>query len=105
MLYVIGVITADTPIINNKLNILEPTIFPIAISLSPLIAAVKLVTSSGRLVPIATIVNPIIFSLIFNAVATNLAFSTTKSPPIFNPAIPNIISIFYCIFNIYNSNW
>ena len=46
------------------LNMFEPIIFPIAISLFPLIAAVTLVTSSGKLVPIARIVRLIIFSLI-----------------------------------------
>ena len=50
-LYVIGEIILDTPIISNILNIFEPKIFPIAISLLPLAAAVTLVTSSGRLVP------------------------------------------------------
>lgn len=48
---------------NNILNIFDPIIFPIAISLFPFIAAVTLVTSSGKLVPIASIVNPIIFHL------------------------------------------
>ena len=65
-LYFIGFIIADNPIINNKLNIFEPIIFPIAMSLSPFIAAITLVTSSGKLVPIATIVKPIIFALMCN---------------------------------------
>lgn len=39
------------PIISKILNIFEPIIFPIAISLFPFIAAVTLVTSSGKLVP------------------------------------------------------
>ena len=64
MLYVIGVIAEDTPIINNILNIFDPIMFPIAISLFPFTAAVTLVISSGKLVPTASIVNPIIFSLI-----------------------------------------
>ena len=74
ILYLLGLIIADNPIINNRLNIFDPIIFPIAISLSPFIAAITLVTNSGKLVPIATIVNPIIFSLIFNCVATDFAF-------------------------------
>ena len=45
------------------LNIFEPIIFPIAISLFPFIAAVTLVTSSGKLVPTAKIVKLINFSL------------------------------------------
>ena len=44
------------PIISKILNIFEPIIFPIAISLFPFIAAVTLVTSSGKLVPTAKIV-------------------------------------------------
>lgn len=66
------------------LNIFEPIIFPIAISLFPFIAAVTLVTNSGRLVPIASIVKLIIFSLIpiFSAMIT--ALSTDKSPLFLN---------------------
>lgn len=60
---------ADTPNISKILNILEPSIFPIAMSLSPFIAAVTEVTSSGKLVPIAIIVKLITFSLIFKLCA------------------------------------
>ena len=73
----------------------EPTILPIAISLSPLIAAVTLVTNSGKLVPIATIVNPITFSLTLNVIAILFAFSTTNSLPNFNNIIPRSISIVF----------
>ena len=62
-LYVIGFIIDATPRINNILNIFDPIIFPIAMSLFPFIAAVTLVTNSGRLVPTARIVKLIIFSL------------------------------------------
>lgn len=55
----IGNINPATPSTNSILNILEPTILPIAISDSPLRAAIILVTSSGRLVPNAIIVRPI----------------------------------------------
>ena len=63
MLYTIGLIKADIPIINNILNMFEPIIFPIAISLLPFIAAETLVTNLGKLVPIANIVTLISFSL------------------------------------------
>ena len=55
----IGFILADIPKINIILNIFEPTTFPIAIPFSPFPVATKLVTSSGREVPTATIVSPI----------------------------------------------
>ena len=71
----------------------EPKIFPIAISLLPLIAAVTLVTNSGKLVPIASIVKLINFSLKFKFLAIETALFTVKSPPIFNPIIPNITKI------------
>ena len=44
------------------LKIFDPIIFPIEISNSFLNTATSVVTTSGRLVPIATIVNPIIRS-------------------------------------------
>lgn len=46
------------------LKIFDPTTFPMAISLSPFLVATILVTSSGKEVPMATIVNPIRASLI-----------------------------------------
>lgn len=88
-LYFIGDITADAPIINNILNMFDPIIFPIAISESCFIAAVTLVTNSGKLVPIAIIVKLIIFSLMLNIRASFSELSTTKSPPNFNATIPN----------------
>lgn len=57
--------------------------FPIAMSLSPFTAAVTLVANSGKLVPIASIVKLIIFSLILNCLAITRALSTIKSPPNF----------------------
>ena len=62
----LGVVTTSfilVTIISKILNIFEPIIFPIAISLFPFIAAVTLVTSSGKLVPTAKIVKLINFSL------------------------------------------
>lgn len=63
----------------------DPIIFPIAISEFPLNAAVTLVISSGRLVPIASIVKLITFSLIPNWLAIKTELLTVKSPPTFRP--------------------
>ena len=59
-----GRINAESPMTNNMLNILLPTIFPMAMSAFPFLAAITLVTSSGSDVPNATIVSPIIRLLI-----------------------------------------
>ncbi len=60
----IGFINAGIAITNNILNILDPIILPRAISPSFLHEAIIDVISSGRDVPIATIVNPISLLLI-----------------------------------------
>ena len=78
------------------LKICEPKIFPIAISVSPFLVATTEVNNSGRLVPIATIVRPINFSLIPNIVAISTEPLTTKSPPNFNPNIPISIKASDC---------
>ena len=88
ILNVIGFIKVATPIINVILNILEPIMFPTEISLLPFKAATTLVTSSGRLVPIAIIVKLIIFSLILKNSAIITELSTIKFPPNFNATIP-----------------
>ena len=54
-----GVISALEPTTNRILKILDPMMFPIAMSALPFLAAVTEVTSSGKEVPKATIVNPI----------------------------------------------
>ena len=59
----IGLIDDAIPSTNKMLNTLEPIALPSAISTSPLRAATKDVTSSGREVPRAIIVRPIILSL------------------------------------------
>ena len=68
------------------LNILLPTILPIAISFSFLIHATTLVTSSGNDVPKATIVSDISLSLTPNFCATRTLLFTTK-------LLPNTIAI------------
>ena len=76
-----GQITLENPKINKILKIFEPTAFPNANPLSPFLHATTLVTSSGKDVPIAIIVNPIKFSLNPNILAILHALSTTKFPP------------------------
>ena len=53
-------ITAQTPRTTIRLKMLEPITLLNAISFEPLSAAVVLTASSGALVPMATIVSPII---------------------------------------------
>lgn len=65
----IGCMALETPKINKRLKIFEPTTLPTAIPVSPLDAATIDVTSSGRLVPIATIVKPTNVSLMPHASA------------------------------------
>lgn len=67
------------PNTSNILKILLPTIFPIAISDWRFIEATTEVTSSGALVPNATIVSPIIDSEILNESAILLAEPISKS--------------------------
>ena len=55
---VIGLIIAKTPITRKIFAILDPITFPTAISLCPIFAAETVPASSGKLVPIATTLNP-----------------------------------------------
>ncbi len=79
--YATGVINAEVPTTKRILKILLPTILPTAISALPLIAAVTLVTSSGREVPKATMVRPINRSLMPKISASAVAASTATSEP------------------------
>lgn len=74
------------------LNILEPTILPIAISDSPLRAAITLVTSSGKLVPSATIVRPITRSDTPIYCAILMADNTVILLPNINAISPKMIN-------------
>ena len=65
----------------SMLNTLEPMAFPKAISTSFLRAATTDVTSSGRLVPMDTIVRPTRVSLMPKERAIRLAESTVRFPP------------------------
>ena len=64
-----GRIRAVIPRIIIVLNILDPMMFPIAMSELPLKAEMKLTTISGVDVPIPTIVSPMTNSLIPNLLA------------------------------------
>ena len=72
---------AVIPSMRNTLAMLDPRTFPIAISVLPSIPAMIDTTSSGILVPIATIVSPIIASEIENLFASDTAPSTSMFQP------------------------
>lgn len=86
-----GLIALLIPKMNRILKILDPSTLPITIPLSPFLSAVIDVTSSGKDVPIATMVRPMSASLNPNVLAMKLAPSTTKSEPIMIPIIPIIM--------------
>ena len=79
------------PNTKNTLNRLLPMTLPMAIPGFFFKAAVTEVASSGREVPPATSVSPMIESLTPNERAIPLAPSTKNCPPKINPASPPII--------------
>ena len=85
--------TQVVPRTNKMLKMFEPTMLPTAISGCFFKAATMQVTNSGRLVPIATTVSPIILSEMFNICAISIAELTVKLLPQISPAIPAIIKI------------
>lgn len=87
----IGEITAAMPSTKRILKTFEPITFPRAISISFFLAATIDVTSSGRLVPRATIVMPIRLSDIPKLRAISEAPSTTIFPPAAMAIIPPTI--------------
>ena len=87
-----GQMSATVPITNRILNILLPTIFPIAMPAFPFLAAETDVTSSGSDVPKATIVSPIKRSLMPHALAIVVAPFTTKLLPATTSTAPNTIN-------------
>ncbi|MPM82787.1 hypothetical protein SDC9_129849 [bioreactor metagenome] len=72
---------AEIPKIIPILNRLEPRTFPIDRALCPFIAAFTLTTNSGALVPMETIVSPIISGLTPNLAAKEDAPDTSHSAP------------------------
>ncbi len=78
---------ADKPRITKIFIILEPTTFQTAISGFHLRAAIIEVASSGALVPIATIVRPMIACESQKLLAITTAPSTSNFPPVNKTAI------------------
>ena len=91
------------PATKSMLNILLPTMLPMAISVCPFFAAVHDVTSSGRDVPNATMVSPISLSVMPNLPAIYDAAFTVKLLPTTtsaNPMIMNNISLGALSFSV-----
>ena len=91
-----GVNSAHAPQTTIRLKILEPTALLTASALFPDMDAVTLTASSGRLVPIATIVSPIIIEGTRRRFATEELPSTKKSAPLIkstNPTTSSTIAI------------
>ena len=87
-----GQIIADTPRISKMLATLEPKIFPSANCELPSKLAIRFTSSSGKLVPNDTMVNPITISDILNRFPIAEAPSTSKSAPLIritNPTTNN----------------
>jgi hypothetical protein len=84
---------AAIPTTHNKLNILDPTTFAIAISLLPFKAAVTLTAASGALVPNATIVKPIIKVGTLKILAIDEEPTTNVSAPFIRSKKPIINNI------------
>ena len=96
----IGFIKAQIPRTAKRLKIFEPVTLLSAISLEPLIAAEVLTASSGALVPIATMVNPIITPGTLKVRASEELPSTKKSAPFISVANPTARNkMFRKIFN------
>ena len=89
----IALIALLAPSTNKMLKMFDPITFPITNWFSPFFKAVIDVTSSGKEVPIATMVKPTSVSLIPRAIAIAEALSTTKSPPRTMPARPTRMKI------------
>ena len=86
-----GEIIAVIPKMPKILKILDPITLPRAMSSSCLIAATMLVASSGKLVPAATIVNPIIASGMLQSFAMKTAPARKAFAPVINPINPRTV--------------
>lgn len=83
-----GVNTAHMPHTTIRLKILEPTTLLTARALLPDMAAVTLTASSGRLVPMATTVKPMMMGGTRSSLATAELPSTKKSAPLISSTKP-----------------
>ena len=79
---------AEAPTTPSKLNILLPTTLAMERSYAPLRDAEILTAASGRLVPMETIVRPIITDGILKIFATLLLPSTKRSAPLIKKKKP-----------------
>src|SRR6056297_1000896 len=93
-----GTIIAETPRMNNTLNILLPTTFPTAILDCPESADSMLTASSGELVPKATTVRPMTSGEMPIREATLDAPRTSDSAPIIRKISP-VTGRTICIMN------
>ena len=87
-----GLIRAETPRIPRMLKILEPRIFPMAMSFFFWIAATTDVANSGREVPTATTVNPMTASERCSRWAKYMALHKKTLAPRIKRANPNYIN-------------
>ena len=85
-----GVIVEARPTTRSVLNRYDPIIFPRAISSSPFFTAAIHEASSGKLVPIATTVRPVIISLTPKNIVTCTAPQTKRRDEMIRKIIPNI---------------
>ena len=83
-----GKIAAQAPITTSRLKMLEPTMFPREISLFPARPALILTAASGALVPMATMVRPMITEGTFKIPAIEEEPSTNKSAPLISKTKP-----------------
>ena len=81
-------IKAGTASTARMLRMFDPTMLPIAISGCPFIAAPTVAASSGKLVPMATIVSPIIMLLMPRSKAICVAAYTSSWAEASNAANP-----------------
>ena len=98
-----GVMRADVPTTKRILKMLDPTIFPIAMSEFPFLAANMDVTSSGNEVPRATIVRPINRWLMPKCKAKLVAPSTAKLLPSNRQTRPKGIKTMFVFLGVTSS--
>ena len=87
-----GIITEHTPSTMSILKVLEPMTLLTARALAPFTAEVMDTASSGALVPMATMVRPMIRAGTLNFAARAAAPSTKKSAPLISSTNPTTSS-------------
>lgn len=102
-------INAQIPTTTSPLKMFDPMILLIAISLLPESAAFMLTEASGALVPIATIVRPIITLGTLRILAREELPSTKKSAPLIKSAKPIInkrysIIVSFPVIKVWNTS-